>query len=156
MTDIVIDLIDPTDTDLLAHLYNQIFKPVKKPEFFTMRFGGRRKPLAMVARVGSDAVGFYTGFELKPSTHFGWLCGVVPPYRRCGIATQLMRAAEDWVRTKGHHCMRFECYNRHRSMMHFAIASDYDIVGIRWDADRSDNLIIFERNFDDVPSSTGQ
>ena len=31
-------------------------------------------------------------------------------------------------------------------MLHLAIDLGYDIVGIRWDADRGDNLVIFEKS----------
>ena len=31
-------------------------------------------------------------------------------------------------------------------MLHLAIDLNYDIVGIRWDADRTENLVIFEKN----------
>jgi hypothetical protein len=34
-------------------------------------------------------------------------------------------------------------------MLHLAIELGYDIVGMRWDADRGSNLIIFEKKFDD-------
>jgi hypothetical protein len=30
-------------------------------------------------------------------------------------------------------------------MLHLAIVLGYDIVGMRWDADRGDNLVIFEK-----------
>ena len=29
--------------------------------------------------------------------------------------------------------------------MHFGIAEDYNIIGMRWDPDRGENLHIFER-----------
>ena len=31
-------------------------------------------------------------------------------------------------------------------MLHLAIALGYDIVGIRWDPDRGDNLVLFEKS----------
>jgi GNAT superfamily N-acetyltransferase len=152
MPDIVIDLVDPADTKLLAHLYNQIFRPERTAENLARRYRGREDVLIMVARYEQDAVGFYAGFELKPGVHFAWLCGVVSDFRRQGIGTRLMQAAEDWVRTHGYHGMRLECYNTHRHMLHFGIASGYDIVGLRWDGDANANLIIFERLFEDNDS----
>jgi hypothetical protein len=41
--------------------------------------------------------------------------------------------------------IRFECQNQHRPMLHLAIALGYDVVGIRWDPDRTSNLVIFEK-----------
>jgi hypothetical protein len=44
--------------------------------------------------------------------------------------------------------MRLECQNAHRPMLHLAIELGYDIVGLRWDADRGTNLILFEKNLE--------
>lgn len=145
MADVVIDRIDPNDTGTLVHLNNQVFRPERDAAFFERRLKNRVNPLVMVARIESDAVGFFIGMELKPSVFFAWLVGVLPDARRMGIASQLMRAAGDWAKDHGYRSIRFECTNRHRAMMHFGIAEDYNIIGMRWDPDRGENLHIFER-----------
>lgn len=145
MANVVIDRIDPADTATIAHLYNQVFRPERAPEFFARRFKSRGNVLVLVARIDNDAVGFYVGLELKPSVHFMWLCGVVQEMRRTGIASQLMHAAMDWARTEGYTSVRFECHNQHRAFLHFGIAEGFDIVGIRWDPDRVENLVILEK-----------
>ncbi len=142
---VVVDRVDPKDTALMSHLFNQIFRPPRTPEQFARRLLSRHNPLFMVARVDTAAVGLYVGLELKPSVHFAWLCGVMPDARRMGVATQLMHAAMDWARTEGYHYIRFECDNRQRAMLHFGISGGYDIIGLRWDPDRGSNLVIFER-----------
>jgi hypothetical protein len=63
-----------------------------------------------------------------------------------GIGSQLMEAAQSWAAQHGYESIRLECHNAHRPMLHLAIELGYDIVGIRWDADRGDNLIQFEKN----------
>ena len=62
------------------------------------------------------------------------------------FATKLMGAVHEWAGDQGYESVRFECHNQHRPMLHLAIAQRYDIVGIRWDPDRGDNLVIFERS----------
>ncbi len=145
MPDTSIDRIQATDSETLAHLYNLVFRPERDAAWIARRIEGRSKPLCQVARIEQDAVGFYVGFELKPDTHFVWLVGVTPDLRRTGVATQLMHAAHDWARTEGYRFVRFECENRIRPFLHFGIANDYDIVGIRWDPDRLTNLIVFQK-----------
>jgi hypothetical protein len=39
-----------------------------------------------------------------------------------------------------------ECHNSHRAILHMAIEMNFNIVGVRWDPDRGDNLIIFEKS----------
>jgi GNAT superfamily N-acetyltransferase len=91
-------------------------------------------------------VGFFVGFELKPTVFFAWLYGVLPDQRRQGIASQLMEAVHGWAVEHGYDSIRFECHNQHRPMLHLAIEQLYDIVGIRWDPDRSENLVLFEKS----------
>ncbi len=145
---VVVEKVNPRDYDLVAHLFNQMFRPEREAAHFKRRLEARPNPLFLVASVNKDAVGFYLGMELKPSVHFAWLCGVNPDVRRMSIATQLMHAAEEWARDEKYDSIRFECDNHQRAMLHFGISAEYDIGGIRWDVDRSQNLIIFERMLD--------
>lgn len=149
MANAEIEIVGPDEVNLIADLYNQVFRPVKKGEFFRRRFEGRRAAAMMVAHLDGRPVGFVTGFELKPSTYFAWLCGVIPNARRMGVASQLMEAMHGFAREHGYDTVRFECYSKHRPMLHLAIKAGYDVVGLRWDADGHDNLVIFELNLAD-------
>lgn len=149
MAEIVIDRLDPTDLNLLTHLNNQVFRPERDVTFFERRFRNRMNTLVLGARIGDEAVGFLAGMELKPSVYFSWLVGVLPDARRMGVATHLMNAAEEWARERSYRAIRFESGNHHRAMLHFGVAAGYDIIGIRWDVDRSENLVIFEKAIGD-------
>ncbi len=143
--DIVIDLINPTDTETLSHIYNEVYRPNRTPDNITRRLRGRHQPLAMIARIKNDAVGFFVGFELKPTVYFCWLVGVTRDMHRLGIGSQLMRAAQEWATENKYCSIRFECNNTHRPMLHFGISEGYEIVGLRWDPDTGQNLVIFEK-----------
>ena len=145
MADATIDVIGPQDLPMIVELYNQMFRPPRDEEGFKRRFLGRYNGLRLVARVDERPVGFFLGFELKPAVYFAWFYGVLPQFRRQGIASQLMDAVHSWARQHEYESIRFECHNQHRPMLHLAIAREYDIVGMRWDPDRGDNLVIFER-----------
>ena len=145
MADAIIELVGPEDLPVILKLYNQIFRPGRDLESFHRRYRGRYNVLQLVARLGDVPVGFFLGFELKPTVFFAWFYGVLPEYRRQGIASQLMEAVHSWARQNEYDSIRFECHNQHRPMLHLAIALEYDIVGIRWDPDRGDNLVIFEK-----------
>jgi GNAT superfamily N-acetyltransferase len=147
MSDAVIDIVGPDSLPVIVKLYNQIFRPVREISGFRRRYQGRHNVLQMIARVDDEPVGFFVGFELKPSIFFTWFYGVVPEYRRIGIASQLMEAVHDWVREQKYDSVRFECHNQHRPILHLGIAKEYDIVGIRWDPDRGTNLLLFQKDF---------
>lgn len=144
-----IDILGQNDLELITQLYNQIYKPARELEFFKRRFLGRYNALIMLAAVENRPAGFFLGFELKPSVFFCWLFGVLPDYRRQGIASQLSEAAQAWAKQHGYISIRMECHNKHRAMLHMGIKQDYEIVGIRWDPDRGENLVIFEKILED-------
>jgi GNAT superfamily N-acetyltransferase len=146
MADVIVDIVGPEDLGEIVRLYNQIFRPARDVESFHRRYRGRYNILQMIARIGDRPVGFFLGFELKPGCFFAWFYGVVPDFRRQGIASQLMDAVHGWARQNEYDILRFECHNQHRPMLHLAIAKEYDIVGIRWDPDRGENLVIFEKS----------
>ena len=140
-----IDVVGPEEIPLVSNLSNQVYRPSRDAEFFRRRFLGRYNTLMLVASLDDHPVGFFAGFELKPGVFFSWLFGVLPDYRRNGIATQLMDAVQAWAAQHGYESIRFECHNQHRPMLHLAISQAYDVVGIRWDPDRGNNLVIFEK-----------
>ncbi len=146
MADAVIDVVDADDLTLITELYNQIFRPARTVESFRRRYLGRYNVLQLVARVDGQPVGFFLGYELKPDTFFAWFYGVLPEGRRLGVGSQLMEAAQTWATAHNYEVIRLECQNSHRPMLHLAIDLNYDIVGMRWDADRSSNLIMFEKS----------
>ena len=145
MADAVVDLVGPEELPTICSLYNQIFRPGRDIDSFRRRFRGRYNVLMLMARIDDNPVGFFMGFELKPTVFFAWFYGVIPEYRRQGIASQLVEAVHAWAKQNDYESLRFECHNQHRPMLHMAIALGYDIVGIRWDPDRGDNLVIFEK-----------
>ena len=145
MADAVIDIVGPEELPAIVKLYNQIFRPFRDEEAFRRRYLGRHNVLQMVARVDDRPVGFFLGFELKPDVFFSWFYGVLPEFRRQGVASQLMEAVHSWARLNDYEAIRFECHNQHRPMLHLAIALEYDIVGIRWDPDRGANLVLFQK-----------
>jgi GNAT superfamily N-acetyltransferase len=146
MADAVIDLVGPEDLPTIVKLYNRIFRPPRDEEAFRRRYLGRHNVLQMMARIDDHPAGFFIGFELKPRVFFAWFYGVLPDFRRQGIASQLMEAVHSWARLNEYESIRFECHNQHRPMLHLAIAQEYDIVGIRWEPNRDANLVLFQKN----------
>jgi GNAT superfamily N-acetyltransferase len=145
MADAVIDVVGMDDLPLIVDLYNQIFRPQRGVDSFRRRYLGRYNVLQLLARLDGRPVGFFLGFELKPDVYFAWFYGVLADARRSGIGSQLMEAAQAWAAQHEYESIRLECHNQHRPMLHLAIQLGYDITGMRWDADRGANLVIFEK-----------
>ena len=62
-----------------------------------------------------------------------------------GIGSQLMEAAQSWAAQHNYETIRLECHNSHRPMLHLAIELGYVVAGIRYEPERADNLVIFEK-----------
>ena len=146
MANAKIDIVGQADIPTVVELYQQVYRPARDAEFFRRRFLGRYNPLMLIATLDARPVGFFLGFELKPTVYFAWLLAVLPEFRRVGIASQLMDAMHGWVAEHEYAAIRLECQNQHRPMLHMAIERGYDVVGIRWDPDRGHNLVIFEKS----------
>lgn len=137
-------MLGPRELPLIVELFNDVFRPYRDQAFFERRLKGRLNPLLLLAQVDRRPVGFALGYENKPRTFYCWLIGVLPQFRRAGIASQLMEATGAWARDNGYKTIRFECFNTQRPMLHLAISQNYDIVGLRYDSDTDANLIILE------------
>jgi GNAT superfamily N-acetyltransferase len=145
MADAVVDLLGTEDLPIIVQLYNQIFRPPRDLEDFQRRYLGRHNVVQMVARIGDHPVGFLLGFELKPRVFFVWFLGIVSTSRRQGVGSQLLDAIESWARQNDYDSIRFECHNQARPMLHLALTHEFNIIGIRWDSDRDDNLIQWQK-----------
>lgn len=139
-------VVGPAELGTILELYNEVFAPRRDLEFLQRRFRGRENTLSLIAEIEDRPVGFSMGFELKPNTWMNWLIGVLPDFRRDGIASQLTHAEQAWASEHGYQYHRMECHNRHRPILHLAISHGFDVVGVRWDNDRHSNLVIFEKD----------
>lgn len=137
--------VGPGELELISGLYNEVFTPSLGEETLRRRFLGRHNVCMLVAMIEDHHAGFVVGFELTPATYYCWVCGVLPDFRRAGIATQLMQAQQAWAEEHHYELMRFECQNQHRPMLHVAITEGFDLVGIRWDSATAHNVAIFEK-----------
>lgn len=144
MANAEIVMIGIRELPVIVELFGAVFRPGRERAFFERRLQGRLNPVILVAQIDRRPVGFAIGYENKPRTFYCWLIGVLPDFRRAGIASQLMEAIAAWARDHAYHTIRFECFNTQRPMLHLAINQNYDIVGLRYDSDNGQNLIILE------------
>lgn len=145
MADVIIDLIAPDDLADVVTMYNQIFRPPRGKDDFERRYLGRHNVVQMVARLNHRPVGFLLGFELKPRLFYLWFVGVLPGHRRQGVASQLLEALYSWCRLNDYEAVRLECFNQQRDMLLLALGDEYDIIGLRYDSDHSDNLLLLQK-----------
>ncbi len=136
-----------------VEVYNHVFRPRHDIAFFKRRLLGHYNPLVLIARLkdadGADRpVGLWIGFEERPGLFRHWLGAVHPEFRRLGVARQLQEAEHAWAIEHGYTGVRGEATNHQREYLNLALRSGFDIIGIRYEGERADNVIVFEKTFD--------
>lgn len=99
--------VGPGELELIADLYCQVFNPPQDEAFFQRRFHGRYNISLFVAMLDDQHVGFTISYELRPSTYYCWLCGVLPDARRLGVATQLIQGQQAFAVDYGYTMIRY-------------------------------------------------
>lgn len=101
--------------------------------------------LILIAYVNNTPAAFKVGYE-KEDYFYSWMGGVLPPYRRKGLAKQLAQRQEKWAKEKGYKKIVFKTRNRHKSMLLFALQNDFFIIGFKEQNNFLDNRILLQKN----------
>lgn len=83
--------------------------------------------IILVAYQGNQAIGFKVGYE-RDSSFYSWMGGVLPAFRRKGIAKKLADAQEAWAKKQNYRSITFKTRNEHKAMLMFALQNGFDIV----------------------------
>jgi GNAT superfamily N-acetyltransferase len=105
---------------------------------------GNKTTLVLIACDEDRRVGFKLGY-LNDSFFYSWMGGILPAYRRCGIATQLADVQEQWVREMRIPKIRLKTLNRFKGMLIFALQRGFEIIGTEDFAEENTIKIILEK-----------
>ncbi|WP_216653604.1 GNAT family N-acetyltransferase [Nocardioides sp. zg-DK7169] len=105
------------------------FGGARSPEQYAQRLAGTPH-LVLVAESGGELVGYKVGYEERPEIFYSWLGGVVPAWRRRGVAAALRVAQEQWARDRGYRSVEVKTMNRFPAMLHLLVAAGYRVVGV--------------------------
>ncbi len=139
------------DLELLAKLEKAIFKigakSTDKPSRLPGGAEGRKNLLAQVAFVGEVPVGFKLGYERTPEEFYSWLGGVLPEWRKQGIAQELLRLQHTKVKALGYEKITTKSRNQFTQMLILNLKSGFHIVGTQPRDEGKDLNILFEKTF---------
>ena len=89
-----------------------------------------KKHLILVAKHQAKPIGFKIGYELNAKTFYSWMGGVLPNFRKQGIAKSLAQRQETWAVANGYSHIRMKTRNYLKPMLHFALANHFYITGV--------------------------
>ena len=101
--------------------------------------------LNLIAYLDGKPVGFKLGY-VQDACFYSWLGGVLPNYRRMGIAKKLAESQEGWVRKNGYTIVIFKTRNKHKAMLLFALNNGFNIFKIESKEDVEEYRIWMKKN----------
>ena len=122
----------------------ELVNPHEKKEY--QKRMTNRKHLILIAYVNGEAAGFKVGYEkYSDGSFYSWMGGVLPVYRREGIARVLAEYQENWAKGEGYTSIRFKTRNSHQKMLLFAISRGFQIIEVIPREQISEYRILLER-----------
>lgn len=103
--------------------------------------------LMLVAEIDDQLVGFKCGYERDSGTKkfYSWLGGVLPEFRKKGVAESLLQKMEHWCSERGYQVLEFKTFNEHKSMLIFAIKNGFEIVDVRYSEKDDRKRIVLQK-----------
>lgn len=100
--------------------------------------------LVLVAYQDGEPAGFKVGYE-REGYFYSWMGGILPSYRRLGIARKLAEQQEVWAKKQGYPHVTFKTRNNLKAMLLFAIGRGFDIIAIEKKEAVADYRIILRK-----------
>lgn len=129
--------------EALLHLYGQLFEDAKL-EFFVDRVQNKEDLVIVLCYDQNTLVGFKLGYRYNENTLYSWVGGVIPHFRKQGIAQRLMEHQHTCAKEKGYKKVRTKSMNRFKPMMILNLKNGFDIIRI-YTNDSGQTKIIFEK-----------
>lgn len=85
--------------------------------------------LILCAYHHDQAVGFKAAYERK-GFFYSWMGGVIPEYRKQGVAQLLADEQEKWAKEHAYDSITFKTRNVHKGMLIFALKNGFNIIGV--------------------------
>ena len=102
--------------------------------------------LIAIAYVENKAAGFKVGYQREgDGSFYSWMGGVLPGFRRQGIARMLADYQEDWARKQGYNKVKMKTRNRLKHMLYFALGNGFDITAVASAETVEENRIHLEK-----------
>ncbi|EAZ80700.1 GNAT family N-acetyltransferase [Algoriphagus machipongonensis] len=127
------------------HLLIPEFEGEVKIDFYQDRLKDKLH-LALVAEVNGELAGFKVGYESdNPEIFYSWMGGVIPKYRKTGVAKGLADYQEKWAQENGFHEVFFKTRNRFTAMVMFGLKRGFHIEEVIQKGDVRDYRILMHK-----------
>ena len=121
------------------------FDGVFTSEYLTQRLD--ESAIILVAYVDDKVVACKIGYDRYcDGSFYSWLGGVLPEFRKQGIAQELNIRMEAFVKEKGYNSIVYKTRNKFTNMLRFGLKNGYKIIGFEEKEDISEHRIILKKS----------
>ena len=88
--------------------------------------------LILMAEIDGKLAGFKCGYQRDQvaTKFYSWMGGVLPEYRKSGVAARLLAEMESWCKANGFDQLEFKTLNEHKGMLIFSLKHGFDIIDV--------------------------
>ncbi|WP_272150423.1 GNAT family N-acetyltransferase [Tenacibaculum aiptasiae] len=134
---------DKKSLEELLTLYTSVFNDAIT-EFFLERIQTKEKVFSIIAYYNNNPVGFKIGYQYNTNTFYSWVGGVLPQYRKKGIASNLAKLQENWALQNGFKKLRTKSMNKFKPMLILNLKNGLDIIQV-YTNEKGQTKIVFEK-----------
>lgn len=99
----------------------------------------------LIAEVDGQPAGFKLGYQTQEKVFYSWLGGVLPAFRRLGVAQALLAEQERWAREQRYLRLSVKTRNQFRAMLMMLIGNHYQIVHLEKKGEVADYRLLLEK-----------
>ena len=140
---IIEDFPNSIEFNQLEKLYTAIFRDAQL-DFFKQRFQEKENICSIIVFDSKNPIGFKIGYKYNDITFYSWVGGVLPEYRKRGIAKKLVTLQEQWAKENSFLKLRTKSMNRFKPMMILNLKNGLDIVSVYTNS-TNQTKIVFEK-----------
>lgn len=104
----------------------------------------KARHLILGAYYEGQAMGFKVGYE-RGDYFYSWIGGVIPRFRKQGVAQALADFQENWAKNNGYTTIVFKTRNYLKGMLIFALKNGFHIIDVETYPDISRNRILLQK-----------
>lgn len=134
----------PHILELLISCYQSLFEDADV-SFFKARIDTHPTLLTILAFEDQNLIGFKIGYPYNENTFYSWIGGVLPTYRRLGIASKLAELQEHYAIQSGFKRLRTKSMNTYKPMMILNLKNGFDITKF-YSNSKGQTKIVFEKD----------
>nr|WP_081943048.1 GNAT family N-acetyltransferase [Cedecea neteri] len=100
----------------------------------------------LIACVNGVPAGFKLGYALGETEFYSWLGGVLPEFRRDGVAQALLVEQEKWAKEQGYRKLTVKTRNKFRGMLMMLLKNGYQLIEIEPKGDPDDYRLLLQKS----------